>query len=391
MRRADRRAADKGTLLFVVNVSWFFISHRLELATQAARAGYDVHVATCVDSDDDERVIRDAGLALHHVGIGRSGSPGLSDLVALWRLLRLTRRLRPALMHLVGVKPIVLGGLVARMASVATVMAITGLGHAFIRGGFWANLRSSLIVGAMHFVAGRPRCAVIFQNEEDRDAFVSRRIIAPAAAHLIRGSGVDLRHYQFVPEPAGPVRILLASRMLRTKGIPEFVAAARLLKAKWPDVQFLLAGSPDDGNPASLTREELGALNEEGYVSWLGHQRNVAALLASVHVVALPSYYKEGVPKVLIEAAACGRPVVTTDTPGCRDIVRDGLNGFLVPPRDSRALTDALDRLVSDGNLRVAMGERGRALAENEFGITDVIERTLRIYEELLPRAGARS
>ena len=381
--RAGARDSSPPRLLFVVNVSWFFISHRIELAKQAARAGYDVHVATFIFSPEDAKVIRDAGLTLHHMRMGRSGSPGISDVAALKDLLRVTRSLRPSLMHLVGVKPIVFGGVVARMLSVPTVMAITGLGHAFIRGGFWSNLRSGMIVRALRFVAGRPRCAVIFQNEEDRDAFLSRGIIAPNAAHLIRGSGVDLQQYRFVPEPAEPVRILLASRMLRTKGIPEFVAAARMLRPARPEVQFLLAGSPDSGNPMSLTEEELNGWNAEGIVSWLGHQRDVAALIASVHIVTLPTYYKEGVPKVLIEAAACGRPVVTTDTPGCRDITRDGVNGFLVPQRDSRALADALDRLIGDPGLRAAMGQRGRALAEGEFGIAGVIDRTLRIYGEL--------
>jgi glycosyltransferase involved in cell wall biosynthesis len=383
MRRADYEVQEKGPIVYVVNVSWFFISHRLELARQAARAGYDVHVATCVCGDEDARVIRESGLTLHHVNFGRDGSRVIADVVAFASLLRLIRRLRPVLLHLVGVKMIVIGGLAARAASVATVMAITGLGHAFIQGGYWSNLRSRMIVKAMRFVAGRPRCAVIFQNEEDRDAFVSRGIVSPEMAHLIRGSGVDLQQFKFLPEPAAPVRILLASRMLRTKGIPEFVAAAKLLKVKWPDAQFLLAGNPDSGNPTSITEEELNAWNTQGCVSWLKHQRDVPALLASVHIVTLPTYYKEGVPKVLIEAAACGRPIVTTDTPGCRDIVRNGLNGFLVPQRDSLALTDALDHLIGDSNLRVAMGQRGRALAETEFGIAEVIDRTLRIYGEL--------
>lgn len=391
MSCAGHEIPEKETILYVVNVSWFFISHRLELAAQAARAGYDVHVATCVCTEDDAKAIRDAGLTLHDVSMGRGSSGIFLDLIALKDLLLLTRRLRPLLMHLVGVKPIVIGGLVARMASVATVMAVTGLGHAFIRGGIWSNLRSWTIARAMRFVAGRPRCAVIFQNEEDRDAFVSRGIIAPEAAHLIRGSGVDLQHYRFLPEPAGPVRILLASRMLRTKGIPEFVAAARLLKPKWPDAQFLLAGSPDSGNPTTLTDEELNAWNAEGCVTWLGHQRDVAALLASVHIVTLPTYYKEGVPKVLIEAAACGRPAVTTDTPGCRDIVRNGVNGLHVPQKDISALAEALDKLIGDFGLRVAMGQQGRVLAESGFGIAEVVEHTLRIYDQLLSGEQRRS
>lgn len=372
-------------LLFVVNVSWFFISHRLHLAVQAARAGYDVHVATEICSEEDAAVIRSAGLTLHDVRIGRGGSSPWCDIKALLTLWRLLRRLGPDLVHLVGMKALLVGGLAARLSRVrGVVMAITGLGHAFVGRGVWARLRSTLIGTALRVIVGQSRCAAIFQNVEDRDAFLERGIVPADAAHLIRGSGVDLERFAYIPEEGGPLRILLASRMLRTKGVPEFVAAAKQLQDHWPEAQFLLAGNPDPGNPASLTEQELARWSKEGAVTWIGHHNDPATLLATVHIVVLPTYYKEGVPKILIEAAACGRPIVTTDVPGCNDIVRHDVNGLLVPAQDPPALAAALDRLMKDDALRVRMGLEGRTIAVSEFGLTQVISSTLQIYKLLL-------
>lgn len=372
-------------LLFVVNVSWFFISHRLQLAVQATRAGYDVHIATEICSEEDAAVIRSAGLTLHDVRIGRSGSHPWRDIKALLALWQLLWQLKPDLVHLVGMKALLVGGLAARLSRVpGVVMAITGLGHAFVGHGVWARLRSALIGTALRVIVGQSRCAAIFQNVEDRNAFLERGIVPAEAAHLIRGSGVDLERFTYIPESAGPLRVLLASRMLRTKGVPDFVAAAKQLREHWSDVQFLLAGNPDPGNPASLTEQELAGWSDEGAVTWLGHQNDLAALLATVHIVALPTYYKEGVPKILIEAAACGRPIVTTNVPGCNDIVRHGVNGLLVPPQDPLALAAALDLLLKDSALRVRMGEQGRKIAVSEFGLEQVIDSTLGIYELLM-------
>ncbi len=371
-------------LLFLVNVSWFFLSHRFELAKAARNAGYDVHVATEICSEEDARTIRAAGLTLHDVPFGRGVSRPWSDVSALLASRRIMRRLRPDIVHTVGLKPLVIGGVAGRLAHAPNfVMAITGLGHSFVGTTWFSRLRRGLVKKVLHIATEHPRSAVIFQNVEDLQAFVKEGIVPRDDARLIRGSGVDLDRFTYVPEQAGAPRVLLASRMLRTKGVPEFVAAARELKARWPEAQFLLAGDPDPGNPASLDARELADLNAEGVVRWLGHCNDLASLFREVHVVVLPTYYKEGVPKVLIEAAASGRPIVTTDTPGCNDIVRDGVNGLLVAPRDVVQLVRALERLLADASLRHRLGEQGRRLAEAEFSLDSVIASTLSIYGTL--------
>ena len=368
-------------LLFLVNVSWFFLSHRLELARAAAEAGYDVHVATEICSDEDAQAIRASGLTLHHVPFGRGTSRPWSDVAAIVQTWRLLRELWPDIVHTVGLKPLVIGGIAGRFAGIRCfVMAITGLGHAFGGTSFWSRLRRMLVKAVLRVATAHPHSVCIFQNQEDQNAFVDEGIVASANARLIRGSGVDLQRFTFVPERDGPPRVLLASRMLRTKGVPEFIAAAGELKARWPDAQFLLAGGPDPGNPASLDARELAELNTSGVVTWLGHCSDVAALLRDVHIVVLPTYYKEGVPKALIEAAASGRPIVTTDTPGCNDIVRDGVNGLLVAPRDVAQLVRAIERLLSDASIRRSMGDHGRRIAVAEFSLDSVITSTLAIY-----------
>lgn len=375
----------RGALLFVVNVSWFFLSHRLSLAKAALASGYEVHLATSITSPEDEAEIRSAGIAVHNIDMQRSASAPVADIATVWALIRLMRRIRPNLVHLVGMKPLLLGKISARLARVPIVVgAVTGLGQAFQSCGERLSVRGWLLVSLMRVLASGRRTALIFQNEEDRGIFLRHRLIEVEAAFLIRGSGVDLMRFKPLPEPAPPLRILLASRMLKSKGVPEFVEAASLLRGRWPTVQFLLAGDPDAGNAVSLTVAQLEDWHARSVVVWLRHIPDMARLLSTVHLVVLPTYYGEGVPKVLIEAAASGRAIVTTNTPGCRDIVRHEDNGLLIPHRDVPALVHALDRLLSDQSLRVSMGSRGAEIAAAEFGEEQVISRTLQIYDRLL-------
>jgi glycosyltransferase involved in cell wall biosynthesis len=228
------------------------------------------------------------------------------------------------------------------------------------------------------------RNRVIVQNVEDRDYFVDRNIFRRADVALIRGSGVDVVRFALCSEPATIPVVGLASRMLREKGVVDFVAAASELKRQGVQARFVLIGDPDFGNPDSHTVEELQQWAAAGAVEWWGKQNNMADVLARCHIVTLPTYYGEGVPKVLIEAAAVGRPIVTTNLPGCRDIVRDEVNGILIAPRDSHLLADALARLIANPQLRVEMGVRGRALVEQEFSLHIVIKQTFDLYDSLL-------
>ena len=376
-------------LLFVVNVGWFFVSHRLPLALAARAAGYEVHVAAALDRDLDAgtRVLLESqGLVFHELRFSRSGSHPLELLRDFIDLRRLLRRLQPDIVHLVTLKPMLLGGIAARLAGIPNViLAVPGRGSVFSARGPVAGLRRAVALAMYRIAYRRGASRVIIQNAEDRDYFVGRGIFAAADVRLIRGSGADVSRLRPSPEAAGTPVVVFASRMLKEKGVSVFVAAARRLKEKGVAVRCVLVGDPDPGNPHSHTRAELMQWVDSGTVEWWGHRPDIGAVFAACHIVCLPTFYGEGVPKVLIEAAACGRPIVTTDQPGCRDIVRDGDNGLLVRARDAQALEAALARLLGDAALRQRMGARGRALVEAEFSLDIVVRQTLDIYRELAP------
>ena len=375
-------------LLYVVNVGWFFVSHRLPLALAAKKAGYEVHVATALDRDLDagtRTLLESSGLVVHRLRFSRSGSNPFELLRDFLDLLRLYRRLRPDLVHLVALKPMLLGGMVAKVVGVRRViLAVPGRGSVFSARGLLAALRRGVVTRLYRLAYRRGANRVIIQNAEDRDYFLARRVFAADDIRLIRGSGADISRFKPAPEVGGVPVVVFASRMLREKGAEDFVAAARLLKGRGVEGRFVLVGDPDPGNPHSHTRAELQAWADGGVVDWWGHRADIGAVFAGCHFVCLPTFYGEGVPKVLIEAAACGRPIVTTDQAGCRDIVRHEHNGLLVPARDVEALAAALERLLRDPALRQQMGARGRALVEAEFSLDIVVRQTLEIYRELL-------
>lgn len=373
----------KPKLLFVVNVSWFFLSHRLPLALEAKRRGFEVHVATAVASAEDRLRLEEAGLTVHPLEMSRSGENPFSEAGSFLQLFRLYGRLRPDLVHHVAMKAVLLGGLVARMRRVpAVIAAFSGLGYMFTARGFGSALRRAILMPLLRLALGG-RTVAVFQNPDDARLLMKARAARPLRTVLIRGSGVDVEKYKAHPEPEGEVRVLLAARMLRDKGVVEFVDAARRLRVRGVTATFLLAGDPDPGNPATLEEEALKRWNAEGHVVWLGHQADMPSVISGSHVVCLPSY-REGLPKILLEAAACGRPIVATDVPGCREIVSHGVNGFLVPPRNVDALADALELLIGDKALRARFGLQGRLRAQHEFSLQRIVDETFDLYERLL-------
>jgi len=378
-----------GRLLFVVNDAEFFVSHRLAIAEAAREAGHDVHIATAPGPGVGEIVRR--GFMHHAVPMSRSGGNPIDEARAFHALLGLMRRLRPDLVHLVTIKPVLYGGIAARLGKVpGVVVAISGLGHVFTSGGGRARLLRAALAPLFRFALGHGNIRVIFQNATDREA-LSRLVRLPeASAVMIRGSGVDLERYRHEPEPSPPLTVVFASRLLKTKGAGEFVQAARLLRQRGLEARFQLAGSVDPGNPATVTADQLESWRQEGVVEILGHRTDIPELFAKAHVVVLPSYYGEGVPKVLLEAAACGRAVVTTDHPGCRDAIEAGVTGLLVPVRDAESLARAIETLLLDPDRRRAMGAAGRRLAEREFGIAGVAREHLRVYQALEREAAGR-
>ncbi|ACL67754.1 glycosyl transferase group 1 [Anaeromyxobacter dehalogenans 2CP-1] len=366
-------------VLFVVNSADFFLSHRLPIAMAARAAGFEVHVAT-PDSVVGVPRIRAEGFEHHAFPLGRRSLAVWTELRSIAALVALYRRIRPSVVHHVALKAVLYGSIAARLTRVPRVVnAVTGLGYLFSQEGARGAVIRAAALAIFRPVLRSQRVRVIFQNPDDQAEFVRAGVIRPEQAVLIRGSGVDMRQYAPHPEPSGPPLVVFASRMLWDKGVAEFVEAAQLLKAKGSPARFALVGDTDE-NPAAVPAERLREWHERGIVEWWGRRSDMPQVFAQSALVVLPSVYREGVPKVLIEAAACGRPIVTTDTPGCREIVRDGVNGFLVPPRDGGAVAAAVEKLVASAELRRELGAESRRLAESEFAIDFVVRSTLELY-----------
>lgn len=371
-------------LLFVVNVDWFFLSHRMPVAQQAQREGYEVHLATGLT--DRRAELEAAGLVLHPLAMARGHAGWLESFSTMLALFRLFRHLRPDLVHLVTIKPVLLGGLAARLAGVpAVVAAISGLGFVFTAQGWRAAGRRWAVACLYRLALGGKRLRVICQNRDDLDQVTHMAGLDAGQTMLIRGSGVDLTRFVATPLPDGMPVVMLAARLLADKGVREFVLAARQLRGAGVQARFCLVGAIDPDNPASLGEAELQAWAQEGVVELWGHRADMPQVLAASHVVVLPSY-REGMPKILLEAAACGRAVVTTDVPGCRDAIEPNISGLLVPPRDGAALALVIRRLLDDPLACRRMGQAGRDLAQRCFGEQDVVAAHMRLYAELMER-----
>lgn len=371
-------------LLFVVNDVGYFISHRLPLAEAAKAQGYDVQIACTGDGS----ALRAMGFIHHPVPVARGTARPLGEFRALMALISLFRRLRPTLVHLVTLKPVLYGGIAARLVGTpAVVSAVPGLGFLFIGGGGMkaASIRT-LIMPLFRFAFGHPNQKIIFQNREDLEQLAAAAGLERRKAVLIRGSGVDLEKYRYVSEPDDVPTVSMASRLLRDKGVMEFVEAARLLRQRGVNARFWLIGTPDPANPATVSDLQVSVWRKEGLIECLGQRDDVPELYARSHVITLPSY-REGLPKALVEAAASGRAVVTTDVPGCRDAIKAGVTGLLVPPRESVALADALQALLDDNDRRRLMGSAGRRLAEQEFCIKKIVSAHLAAYGALTSRS----
>lgn len=366
--------------LLVVNSADFFLSHRLPVAVAARDAGFEVHVATPAAQSVSR--IRAEGFEHHTFPLGRRSLAVWTELRSIAALVALYRRIRPSVVHHVALKAVLYGTIAARLTGVPRIVnAVTGLGYLFSQEGARGVFTRTAALAVFRPALRNRRVRVIFQNPDDQAEFVSAGVIRPEQAILIRGSGVDMKQYAPNPEPSGPPLVVFASRMLWDKGVAEFVQAARLLKEKGSPARFALVGDTDE-NPAAVPAAQLREWQQGGIVEWWGRRSDMPQVFAESSIVALPSVYREGIPKVLIEAAACGRPIVTTNTPGCREIVQDGVNGYLVAPRSGAAVAAAVERLVASAPLRREMGAASRKLAERDFAIERVVQSTLELYGE---------
>ncbi|WP_118838274.1 glycosyltransferase family 4 protein [Salinibacter ruber] len=374
---------EKGKVLYIANRAEFFWSHRMPIARAAKAKNYEVHVATPEDPYVPE--LKSEGIIWHELELeGKSLNP-FQELRTLLHLIRLYLAVRPDLIHHIAFKGVLYGSIAARITRVPRVVnAFTGLGHLFSAETPKIRFVRWMVLQIARFGFGHRNSRTIFQNPDNIDEFTERGVLSRSQVRLIKGSGVDIDTFRPAPQPPGPPVVILASRLVWDKGVGEFVEAARLLKRNGVDARFALVGKSDPLNPNAVPEKQLNEWDHNGPVEWWGFQEDMPSVFENVHAVCLPSYYREGVPKVLIEAAACERPIVTTDMPGCREIVHDGENGFLVPPKDSIALSRALKEILEHPEKREEMGARGRQIVEEEFSLRRVVDDTMAVYDELL-------
>ena len=372
----------KGKILYLVAEDWYFCSHRLPLACAARDEGYEVVVATRVTAHGDQ--ITRNGLKLIPINMCRRSLNPLSELPSLFHLIKIYRQERPDLVHHVALKPVIYGSLTAVITRIPVkINALGGLGYVYSSASKKAWLLRAMLRIVLRGLLNRSNSQVILQNNDDLEILVKAGILKPDRATLIRGAGVDLQEFTVSAESDEIPIVMLASRMLWSKGVGEFVEAASLLRKAGIVARFVLVGEADSVNPASISHEQLLKWSEDGVVEWWGKRDDMADVLRQAHVVCLPSY-REGLPKVLLEAAASGRAIVTSDAPGCREIVKDRVNGLLVPIKQSAALAEALKCLISDPILRQQMGERGRKIVKAEFSSEQVINETRMLYSKML-------
>lgn len=369
------------TIAFVVNNPAYFVSHRLAIGVALLEQGHKVYV---ISPGECPLGLEEQGFIFQSVSMSRKGKNIFSELNTIFLLYKHFKQIKPEVVHLVTIKPYLYGGIAARLAGVkAVVSAVAGLGVLFSQDTAKSKLLRAILYPLYRFAFGHSNQKVIFQNRDDMQLLRDFAGLTDQKTVLIRGAGVDLMSYPYCPEPEGEVVISLASRLLKDKGVDEFAEASRILQQRGVSASFWLIGTPDPGNANTVTQAQLDDWERAGLVKCFGFRSDIAELFASSHIVTLPSFYGEGLPKVLIEAAACGRAVVTTDHPGCRDAIEPDKTGLLVPVRDAVALADALEKLIAEPAYRKKLGVAGRALAESVFDVEKVIDAHMDVYHQL--------
>jgi glycosyltransferase involved in cell wall biosynthesis len=370
-------------IVLFANTDWYLYNFRRSLALALHRAGHELLLLSPPGPYGEK--LQALGLRWEALPMERRSLNPLREVALLRHLAALLRREQPALVHGFTIKCAVYGSLAARLAGVpARVNAVAGMGYVFTSDDLKARALRPVVRALLRLALDGEGARLILQNNDDVALFERAGLIDPSRIRLVRGSGVDCSRFtkRTGERSSGPLRVLVAARLLWDKGLEEYVAAARELLAEGRRIEFLLAGTPDPGNPAAVPEETVRGWVSEGVVNWLGHVDDMATLLGAVDVVALPSY-REGLPKTLIEAAACAQPLITTDVPGCREVVTDGVDGLLVPVRDAKALAQAIRRLDDDPVLARRLGEAAWAKAHAEFDERIVIRRTVDVYREL--------
>ena len=368
-------------ILYIVNDLNFFISHRLDIALAAKKEGYEIHLA-CPKSEAINKDLQD--IKIHSISLSRSSRNPFKEILTFLSIHKVIRDVDPDLIHLITIKPVLYGGIIASFfKKIRVVFAIPGLGFSFIQEGLKAMIFRAFISFLYKLAFKAKKIRVIFQNKDDKFLLESLTSLDSSKVELIKGSGVNLDEFPFSDIPKGKKIISMASRMQKDKGIMEFFEAASILNTRGCEAQFNFIGEDDVSYASRLDKKIINEWKDKGDINFLGYREDISRLFAESTVIVLPSY-REGFPKVLQEAAACGRPIVTCDVPGCREVVEDGKNGFLVEPKNSLDLANKIQQLIEDEDMLKDMGIKSRQLAEKEFSIKRIVSRHLEIYSDLL-------
>lgn len=369
-------------VIILSSLSWSLINFRGALIARMVAAGHDVIACAPDEEPEVSAALARMGVRFRLTPMARAGTNPLRDLRTLLRYVALFRRERPDTVIAYTQKPIIYGGIAARLIGRARFYVImSGLGYVFSAEAERRN-RLRQVVSRLYRVAVRRASCVFVFNGDDRKTMLDHGIVDASQPVLqVPGSGVDTRWYAERPLPAGTPTFLMMGRLMRDKGVGEYVDAARIVRARWPDTRFLLLGRPETENPTGCSPEALRAWQDEGLIELLPETRDVRPTLAAAHVFVLPSYYREGLPRTILEALATGRPVITTDMPGCREPIRDGVNGILVPPRDAPTLADAMSRLLGDAELLASMSKAARKIAVDTYDVDTVNDLLLDVMQ----------
>ena len=370
-------------LVILINDLSFFCSHRLPIAEASINKSFDIVVGYGELGGADPKILEKKGIKASFVPMKRGSINVLKDLQSLFYIWLFFKREKPDIVHLVTIKPYLYGGIIARLISVpALVSAVSGLGTLFIHQDIKSKILKFLLYPIYCLAFNHFNQVVILQNQEDADMLTKWGVLKYNKVRLVKGSGIKLENFNNIEDTSGIPVVCFAARLLIDKGVNEFVAAARLLNEKKIQARFFLAGDLDTQNPNGLNINDVNKIREEGFVEILGYQKDIPSLYSRSHIICLPSY-REGLPKALMEAAAAGRAVVTTDVPGCRDAIIHNKTGLIVPVKDSKALAKAIQDLINNPERRKKMGIEGRKLARKEFAIENIVEAHLKIYKDL--------
>lgn len=369
-------------ILYVVNKSSFFCSHFYNLALEAYKRGYSVHIAA---GDDHSRsFLEGEGFIYHTFQLSRSGTNPIKELMSIVSLYNVIKKVSPDLLHMFTIKPIIYGGFINKClffkSPINSVFSITGLGTASLTTNLLGKLRWSILLKLYKFVFTPTNIRVIFENSDDLGDFVSNGVVTKQKVFIVNGAGVDT--LSFIPGTVKPLHptVVLVARLLKDKGIREYIKAGELLKNIQPNVRLVLVGSTDVANPSSLSQDYIYEAHNNGFIDYLGQRSDVANIYKNSHVACLPSY-REGLPKSLIEAISCGLPVITTDVPGCRQLIHEGRNGFIVPAKDATALAQAIISIFDNPQLLHFMSLESRKIALERYDYKIILESFFKIYD----------